>query len=287
MPSSATCPVKDCTLPVDIVLRSSDKCLIGAHKENLAHFSEAFPTPDSVTSSDTPVDLSENGEALRSLMQFMHHHRLPTLDKSFNFLDGPSSLFALAEAAEKYLVYSAMALCNVRIAEQVSWFPLECLAYALKYDYPDIADAAARGSLGTDVEKVISLVGAANRDGVLAWVRYREKYIMVAEEIIQYPMRDRDLLFKRNRCEDPTGHWNRFTKAVLAELPQSPLDLVKELTRCLPHFPFSLSEYVEKHVHILDGCPRGVCRANAKAWVDRCATQLSGIGEFHTFLNAA
>ena len=109
--------MSNCQLPVDIVLKSSDGCLVGAHHDNLAHFSEAFPTPGSVKTTDTPVDLSEDGETLRLLMHFMHHHRLPNLaEHAGTLLNKPTQLIALAEAAEKYLVYSAMGMCNIRIA---------------------------------------------------------------------------------------------------------------------------------------------------------------------------
>lgn len=109
--------VANCELPVDIVLKSSDGSLVGAHHGNLAHFSEAFPVPGSVKTTDAPIDLPEDGETLRVLMQFMHHQRLPNLaDHVPNLFKKPTKLLALAEAAEKYLVYSAMGMCNLRIA---------------------------------------------------------------------------------------------------------------------------------------------------------------------------
>ncbi|KAJ3532009.1 hypothetical protein NMY22_g7924 [Coprinellus aureogranulatus] len=106
----ARCPVKDCTLPVDIILRSSDKTLIGAHRDNLAQFSEGFPSPDAVASSDVPVDLTEDGRTLEILMQFMHKQRFPSLQNET--VDG---LLRLGEAAEKYVVHSAMLACALRI----------------------------------------------------------------------------------------------------------------------------------------------------------------------------
>ena len=102
------------------MLRSSDNELIGAHQENLAQFSEGFPPPDVVTHHNEPVDLSEDGETLSLLMQFMHKNRLPDLS---NLVDRDSQkgrdfdlLYKLAEAAEKYMVYPAMAICKVRIS---------------------------------------------------------------------------------------------------------------------------------------------------------------------------
>jgi hypothetical protein len=105
--------VNGCTTPVDIVLRSSDHALIGAHKANLEQFGEGFPAVDSVMDDNGPVDLTENGETLRLLMQFMRKHKLPNLSD----LTGSRIrlLFSLGEAAEKYFVYSAMAVCSVHV----------------------------------------------------------------------------------------------------------------------------------------------------------------------------
>ena len=103
-------PVDGCTLPVDVVLRSCDQSLIGAHKTNLSQFSEAFPRVDAVDSSDDTVDLSEDSETLTLLMQFMHIHRYPDL------MDLPAStILSLAYAAEKYLVPPAAVACSYMI----------------------------------------------------------------------------------------------------------------------------------------------------------------------------
>jgi hypothetical protein len=106
--------VPDCPLAVDIVFRSCDKKLIGAHKLNLAQYSEGFPAPGDVIAPDKAVDLTENAETLRVLMTFMHSQRFPSLlnmhEESFQ------ELLELADAAEKYLVHSAMAVCNLRLA---------------------------------------------------------------------------------------------------------------------------------------------------------------------------
>jgi hypothetical protein len=104
--------VTDCILPVDIVLRSSDQVLIGAHQANLAQFSEGFPTPSDVKATDDPVDLTEDSLTLRLLVHFTHKQRYPNLSITGTPV---GTIFSLAEAAEKYLVYSAMVACNMRI----------------------------------------------------------------------------------------------------------------------------------------------------------------------------
>jgi hypothetical protein len=108
--------VSGCTLTVDIVLRSSDKVLIGAHQANLAQFSEGFPSSDVVTAPKEPVDLAESGDVLALLVHFMHKCRHPNLANLMKAKPPRKRLFALAEAAEKYMVYPAMSVCNLRIA---------------------------------------------------------------------------------------------------------------------------------------------------------------------------
>ncbi|KAF6746333.1 hypothetical protein DFP72DRAFT_1076536 [Ephemerocybe angulata] len=55
VPEEAICPVSVCQIPVDLVLRSSDKVLIGAHKANLETYSDGFPSADSVDDTREPV----------------------------------------------------------------------------------------------------------------------------------------------------------------------------------------------------------------------------------------
>ncbi|KAJ3545037.1 hypothetical protein NMY22_g2583 [Coprinellus aureogranulatus] len=143
---AAKCPVPECDIPVDIVLRSSDKALIGAHQTNLAQFSEGFPSPSDVNSSSEPVDLTEDGGTLNLLMQFMHKQRHPNLSMQETSI---STTLKLAEAAEKYLVYAAMNACYIRIDDPRALRDnsLEALKYAVKFDYPDLADRAALWTL--------------------------------------------------------------------------------------------------------------------------------------------
>lgn len=69
--------------------------------------SEAFPGDDIETFNET-VDLSERSTTLELLLQFMYRQRQPDLEE-VEF----STLASLAEAAEKYEVYSAMQVCKL------------------------------------------------------------------------------------------------------------------------------------------------------------------------------
>lgn len=99
----------ECQVPIDIILRSSDEVLIGAHAANLEQWSEGFPPADVAQSTDGKpeiVDLTEDAETLKTLLQCMHKAQYPDIST----LEG-DKLFALAHAAEKYRVHSAMAVC--------------------------------------------------------------------------------------------------------------------------------------------------------------------------------
>ena len=94
------------------MLESSDGELFGAHQRNLESFTKGFPIAPGSTavSSSAPVSLDETGDVLRLMLRFAHHTRQPALD------DIPFALLAsLAEAVEKYMIYSAMEACRVQM----------------------------------------------------------------------------------------------------------------------------------------------------------------------------
>jgi hypothetical protein len=102
-------PVDDCKAIVDVVLKSSDGELIGAHQRNLEMFTEAFPIAGTAVASD-PVSLEETAEVLRLMLRYTHNARLSSLDDiSFTLLA------SLAEAVEKYMIYSAVEFCKIRM----------------------------------------------------------------------------------------------------------------------------------------------------------------------------
>ena len=101
--------VKGCKLGVDIMLKCSDGELFGAHRWNLKTYSEGFPLEGSETISD-PVFLEETADVVRLMLHFMHQMRQPTLD-NISF----SLLASLAEAVEKYRIYSAMGVCKIKM----------------------------------------------------------------------------------------------------------------------------------------------------------------------------
>ncbi|KAF8957581.1 hypothetical protein BDZ97DRAFT_1845689 [Flammula alnicola] len=154
------CPVQDCDLAVDVILRSSDGERFGAHSLNLQQYSDGFPIAESVTldgaDENQPI-LSEDAETLRLMLHFMHHTRQPDLN-SLEF----KTLASLAEGVEKYFIYSAMGLCYVYMKLAVDKYPLEVLSYSIKHDYPELINNAAPLTVGISASEIEAEAARAN-----------------------------------------------------------------------------------------------------------------------------
>ena len=91
----------------DITVSSSDGVLFRVHKQNLSTHSEVIPEGDFSTNEEI-VPLTETSETLELLFQYMYRQPQPDItDLPFE------QLSMLAEAAEKYRVFSAMEICRV------------------------------------------------------------------------------------------------------------------------------------------------------------------------------
>jgi hypothetical protein len=116
-----------CTIPIDVILRApkhhdslfarTETVSFGAHIEYLSQFSGGFPSPDilrTTSQAGAPVeilDMDEESEAIKLLLCFTHPGIRPpdTHEISGKIMVG------LAELAEKFLVFNAMEVCNLRL----------------------------------------------------------------------------------------------------------------------------------------------------------------------------
>lgn len=90
-------------------MSSSDGVLFQVHRRNLAAHSDAFLDIVSAAPEKDGIHvLTEGSETLELLFQFVYPQRQPEPGK----LTG-HELNTLAEAAEKYRVYSAIQVCKV------------------------------------------------------------------------------------------------------------------------------------------------------------------------------
>lgn len=105
-----------CAPDSDITLESSDGVLYKVHRKNLELHSEGFASADAISAASydseglETVHLSESSAVLGLLLQYMYRQRQPDLTHvEFRILAD------LAEAAEKYEVYSAMTVCSMHM----------------------------------------------------------------------------------------------------------------------------------------------------------------------------
>jgi len=105
--------VSECSLPIDVVLRSRNGATFGAHTDNLARYTGAFPKPGILTRTDSPevVNLDERSEVILLILQFTHPDTRPPQTHDV----WGDVMVELAEAVEKFLVFPAMEVCNLRL----------------------------------------------------------------------------------------------------------------------------------------------------------------------------
>jgi hypothetical protein len=100
-----------CDPNADLTLQSSDGVLFKVFSKDLEAYSGAFPSTEFIkTRPNEIVFLLEASAVLELLLQYMRRQRQPDIAR----LDFPL-LYALAEAAEKYEVYSATEVCKAYI----------------------------------------------------------------------------------------------------------------------------------------------------------------------------
>ncbi|PFH48566.1 hypothetical protein AMATHDRAFT_149663, partial [Amanita thiersii Skay4041] len=93
------------------------------------------------------VCMTETAEVLHLLLGFMHRQRQPDL-----FGYGSDVVMSLAEAAEKYVVYSAMEICRLHMFRLANTHPKEVFVYASKHNYSELLDKTAPMTLTWDAK---------------------------------------------------------------------------------------------------------------------------------------
>ncbi|KAF8336069.1 hypothetical protein F5887DRAFT_988115, partial [Amanita rubescens] len=214
-PTPLACPVKGCSLSVDITFKSSDGRLLGAHSINLSDHSDGFP-PVCFASSETmsdAVELTESSEVIEIMLQYMHNTRLARLEDI-----SPTTVWDIAYAAEKYLIYPLMEVCRLHIKYRfVKEMPRQVLVYAAKYDYDDLFDEAAPRTIDWSLDDAYTTIGASPH--FVAWVRYRERWLQ-----FQAAFRvDPPTAYHKGGSLDCSLWWQflgKLLKLHLSELPQ-------------------------------------------------------------------
>ncbi|KAF9457636.1 hypothetical protein BDZ94DRAFT_1175116, partial [Collybia nuda] len=149
----------------DVILSSSDGVQFGAHLRNLELYSGKFLAHVPSEDPHHIVTVEENSTVLSLLLQYMHLCPQPD-PKTIPF----GTLEQLANAVEKYLIYSAMAICKLRMEFHLEQYPSEILRYAAKNKYTDLANEAALLTIGFDYKRIKESFGG-DPDTPRRWVR--------------------------------------------------------------------------------------------------------------------
>ncbi|KAJ7189086.1 hypothetical protein C8R46DRAFT_1056567 [Mycena filopes] len=159
-----------CAPDADVTIASSDGVLFKLHRKNLEVHSDVFASAGDTTrpeNGDDIVHLTEPSDVLDLLFQYMYRQPQPNL-KAVDF----KTLAALTEAAEKYVVYSALTLCRMYMSDAIPDHPLEVLVYAVKHGQEELMDKAARRSMGRKFAEVMNVLP---QDIFKTWVRFGDE----------------------------------------------------------------------------------------------------------------
>ncbi|KAL1729619.1 hypothetical protein EV714DRAFT_212561 [Schizophyllum commune] len=187
-----------------IVFRSGDGTLFNIRRCNLrcatdGPFAEDFPaTPGE------KVELTEDADTLETLFSFLYPGVYPSL------VDIPFAELALvAEAAEKYRVASAMAMCRVtiRLGALYKEHAAEVLIYAYKHGYEDLLNLAAPYSVNISVRDVRKIWSYPL---IVAWAEYKEAWLRAFHEDC-YAIRHR---VRHPSCGGDCMYWSRVVGVV-------------------------------------------------------------------------
>ncbi|KAJ7576167.1 hypothetical protein C8J56DRAFT_837444 [Mycena floridula] len=235
--SQVLCPVADCCLGIDIILQSADNVEIGAHRQNLALFSEGF-----CPSLSAPVTLAierasyrENSATLMRLLHLMHSEVPPEYDV-LPFAEARE----LSEAAHKYVVYQAIPFCNLLMKQHLDDYPLRVLEYALTYNVQRLRDAALPKTLTLstqEVARVLDLHDAA----LIGWVRQRQD---LRDKVFAVMNRPPLIMHKGGIPTKRCPYWHRFFGAVAAIIFKRGALVLSD----------DIENSIDRYKHMLDEC---------------------------------
>ncbi|TFK70750.1 hypothetical protein BDN72DRAFT_958592 [Pluteus cervinus] len=208
------CPVSECGLAVDVVIKTSDAKYFGAHLQNLENYAHGFPPVSFGKRKRTNfLEVEEDSEVVSLMLHFVHNLPQPDLRKIEMDI-----LVRLAEAVEKYLMYSVMNTCRIVMEMRVREDPLGVLAYALKHNHHDVADSAAPEALCMQWKEIRRRLSAA---GVVVWGEYREAFLILFRE---YPNQDVEHPQYPRACHEDAERWRRSVILQLLGAPRLILD---------------------------------------------------------------
>ncbi|KAL1699479.1 hypothetical protein EV121DRAFT_284054 [Schizophyllum commune] len=164
--------------PTSIAFVSSDNVTFYIDRAKLDRAAD-FSPPALVSSSPTdPVRLAESSETLELLFRFVYCDVDIDLT-SHSFYD----VEKLAMSAEKYQVFSALAVCRLYMKNNMESYPVGVMAYAARNGHRDIVDAVAPHTLAKSARTMYEALPPAY---MIAWTLYRGEYQDIAHDAVDH-----------------------------------------------------------------------------------------------------
>ncbi|KAF8148082.1 hypothetical protein B0H34DRAFT_738226 [Crassisporium funariophilum] len=246
--------------------KSSEGHIYGAHQTNLESFSGGFPIVGSVSVVDDEqgieVQLAENTSTLKPMLQFMHSVAQPDLNV-IKFADA----VALAEVAEKYMIYSAVQLCKFFMRIHASGYPVDVFVYAIKHGHMDLARVAASNTVPTTSDPSFRPRYIGSSDLILTLLvrnfppvrvyNFKRSHVGGLSQQVPRGMRTADdnipcIMHKEGRQELPSCRRRQFQHTAVAHMKRN----LEDMSR--------FSEVVNSHTSILCDCRH--CNLRADKW---------------------
>ncbi|KAJ7921227.1 hypothetical protein B0H13DRAFT_2186148 [Mycena leptocephala] len=157
-----------CAPDADMTVSSCDDVLFNLHRKNLEVHSAILANAGNAENDEEPIHLTESSNVLDLLFQFMYPQPQPDL-KLVEF----ATVAALAEAAEKYVVYSALGWCRERMSKSMSEHPLEVLLYSVRHGHVDLANKSAQQSMSCEFTKAMEVLPP---DTFKTWILFYDRW---------------------------------------------------------------------------------------------------------------
>jgi len=160
----------------DITLSSCDGMLFKFYRRNLEVHSGAFSGVEALVATPTEiVNLTETSEVVDILLQLMSPQDHPDLT-SLDF----RILAPLAEAIEKYQVFSALTACDLSMRTVIPSHSAEVLQYAANHGRVETMNAAAFESIGLRMSEVKEHLSP---EVFVTWAQYLELWLDVLGDV--------------------------------------------------------------------------------------------------------
>jgi len=261
LPIPACAAIPGCLLQTDLVLVSSDGHRFGTHMKNLGEFTGSFPLHITPANGEEVQIPDLDSRALPLFLRYVHHHRQPDLS-NVPF----KTLGQLAEAVEKYDVYSATEICKVQMLSFVDSYCVEVFQYAAKHGYRNLMDDAGLIAVQNKYSTRQIPIGLCNRPDIQsAWCRYSEHWVDLFDDCYNEP----PPVLHPGAMKD-CGKWRKFRSVVVSQ--------VKHEIAIFSSF----EGIVEGAKHYLKDCRHCCIRANH--WTGRVCRYSQDMPKFTSFL---